>query len=94
MEENLETTFGLNSPASETLWKIIKDEPESKRFIFSLLNKTIAYFKSLESVKDIRVRRHLMVLLYNDFRSRTNNSYLKNIISSIYRENLRKTYEI
>ena len=92
--ENLKTTFGLDCEAADILWEVSSDNPLARKSIFAILNKALYYYSSLKDIKDVKVKRHLMILIHKELKHLTDNSYLKNVLTVIYRENLRKTYDI
>ncbi len=98
--EDIRTTFGIDSDAADTLWKIIKDDVKLKRRIFSVLNDTIHYYISVKNIKIVKCKKHIIRLIHNESKKVSENisnsearTYLKNVLTILYRKNLSLSQE-
>lgn len=65
-EENIYTNTGINSPASKTLWELVKDDVKIRNRIISIIKIYKNYYKCLSDIKNIQVRTHMARLIMQD----------------------------
>jgi hypothetical protein len=99
-EENMYTNFGLSGKASEVLWEMMKESGSFSSEVRLLLSKNLRYYKSINDVVNIQVRRHFLKLIRDEsveiarniclkYRSDAE-TFLLNVLSQMYKRNLEK----
>ncbi len=99
-EENMYTNFGLSGKASEVLWGMMKESGPFSSEVRLLLSKSLRYYKSINEVVNIQVRRHFLKLIRDESLGIARNicikyraeaeTFLRNVLSQMYKRNLEK----
>lgn len=94
-EENIYSNCGIDSPASVILWDLVKDNKKTRNRIITIIKNYQAYYKSLDDIKDPKIRIHLHNLIMHTAKLITIkavqpkiNTYLGNVLQFIYKKSL------